>query len=422
MGKWTDKLYITHGEWKSGEFRGGLSKERQQELRKDEYKRLPFDHCALSLKPFTIPVCTKSGVVFDLEEVERFIRLNSETDGSCKCPITGERLRLQDLLRLNMHKNPAGEYACPISGRVFADNSKVFVNIKNGHAYSAETVEQMCKSGIDFMTNQSCCQADFLYMVDPETSALSRNCAGRLTTLKSGAAVVPLERDFMDRSSRSTGKMAASFCSTSLAPVVNQEICNDVVQVPRPLRNAKVVIRTTHGECEAVLFAPQMPVTVYNFMIRARRGDYCNSMIHCITPDALITGLSQDSAVPVNVKERPHRTLSHSTPGMLGMCTDHDGTTSQFYITFIPASQYDRVNRIFGKLELGNRASQLTLEKLSKIESKPDGAPNEYAAILDVIIMFDPYSKGEEEALKRVTIVKHKDIKSNISVGKYLKI
>ena len=68
MGKGTDKLYITHSEvrgdlearliaqW-SGQLGAGHSAAGTgAQSNKSHFARLPFDHCALSLAPFDIPV------------------------------------------------------------------------------------------------------------------------------------------------------------------------------------------------------------------------------------------------------------------------------------------------------------------------------------------------------------------------------
>ena len=54
-----DKQFISHSEW-TRDF-GGVTARKTE-----EYKRLPFNFCALSLAPFENPVCTEEGVVFDL--------------------------------------------------------------------------------------------------------------------------------------------------------------------------------------------------------------------------------------------------------------------------------------------------------------------------------------------------------------------
>jgi peptidyl-prolyl cis-trans isomerase-like protein 2 len=66
MGRNTDKLYITHSEWSSsdafGTARGanGASRASANGL-SSTFRRLPFNYCAVSLQPFTDPVCTEAG-------------------------------------------------------------------------------------------------------------------------------------------------------------------------------------------------------------------------------------------------------------------------------------------------------------------------------------------------------------------------
>ena len=57
----SDKLYISNKEW-AQDFGG----KQAAKGFKSEFKRLPFDCCALSLQPFEHPVCNKDGIVYDL--------------------------------------------------------------------------------------------------------------------------------------------------------------------------------------------------------------------------------------------------------------------------------------------------------------------------------------------------------------------
>ncbi|GFY64530.1 RING-type E3 ubiquitin-protein ligase PPIL2, partial [Trichonephila inaurata madagascariensis] len=57
-----DKMYLTATEW--SQFYGG--KKHVGNNAGSEFRRLPFDHCALSLQPFEHPFCTPEGVVYDL--------------------------------------------------------------------------------------------------------------------------------------------------------------------------------------------------------------------------------------------------------------------------------------------------------------------------------------------------------------------
>ena len=51
----SDKLYLTTQEWKY--FFGGKKPGRSTDPDEVDFKRLPFDHCSLSLQPFANPYC-----------------------------------------------------------------------------------------------------------------------------------------------------------------------------------------------------------------------------------------------------------------------------------------------------------------------------------------------------------------------------
>lgn len=55
----SDKMYITSTEWKH---QFGGKKQAVPGGKGAEFRRLPFDCCALSLQPFEHPVCTAAGV------------------------------------------------------------------------------------------------------------------------------------------------------------------------------------------------------------------------------------------------------------------------------------------------------------------------------------------------------------------------
>ena len=434
MGKSRDKLYITHGEWRSGEY-GGLSREQKRELEGDRIvKRLPFDHCSLSLQPFKNPVATPQGVIFDLSEVERYIRLQGDDDGWVKCPVTGTRFKFSDLFKLIVHKNQAGEYACPVSGRVFGENVKIMVNKKTGHVYSEEAVTQMCTSGFDFMTEKSCRRSDFIVLCDPRENVKlapvnSSSCTSN-SFVQSNQPIVSIDlpqKQEIEKGLYSSGKMAASLTSTVLVnPTLKQEISQPVQSsVPRPLRNARIVLRTTHGDCEATLYAPMMPVTVYNFVQRAIRGDYVNTPVYSKTDSLILCGsldVNSDLDLPCKTRETPHKNLRHTSAGFLGMCEDETGDTHQFYITLTECPSLDRVNRLFGRVDVDHLGSKQTIDRIRRIAvNLNNNEPLEYAAILDIIVMYDPFSESEKAAMAKMPLVQSKSVTKSVNtIGKYL--
>ncbi|RKP11484.1 hypothetical protein BJ684DRAFT_5394, partial [Piptocephalis cylindrospora] len=139
MGKWTDKLYITHSEWSNSY--GGMKlggKGNDPGSREQKETALPFSHCALSLRPFKDPVCSPDGVVFDREVIEAYLK-----GGKRKNPITGTALTREDLIPLHYHRNGLGEYHCPVTLKVFTDQSEILANRRTGQVFSADAVIQL---------------------------------------------------------------------------------------------------------------------------------------------------------------------------------------------------------------------------------------------------------------------------------------
>ena len=98
-----DRLFLTGVEWKA---LGGFKEKRSGVL-----KKLPFDHCALSLVPFETPMMAPDGSVFELTRIVPFIKSHK------KNPVTGEQLEMKQLIALNFSKNTDNQYICPVTGQ-----------------------------------------------------------------------------------------------------------------------------------------------------------------------------------------------------------------------------------------------------------------------------------------------------------------
>ena len=114
-------------------------------LNQTAFKSLPFDHCALTLSPWSDPVCmrgrdkghcgtplslspsrltdqvlfppfvgTADGVVMDLVPLMAHLK-----DSGGKHPLLGgdERLEVKDLVVLKFHKGTDGKWGCPVTVR-----------------------------------------------------------------------------------------------------------------------------------------------------------------------------------------------------------------------------------------------------------------------------------------------------------------
>ena len=75
----SDKLYLSRAEWKY--FFGGKKPGRVTDPDEVDFKRLPFDHCSLSLQPFANPYCDTE-VKSDKKCVQIFI-LTPDYSGAC---------------------------------------------------------------------------------------------------------------------------------------------------------------------------------------------------------------------------------------------------------------------------------------------------------------------------------------------------
>ncbi len=109
-----DKLYITNKEWK--EEWGG---KKDDPLANAKFRRLPFTCCSLSFQPFDHPLATKDGVVYELLNIVPYLKKHGTN------PVSGEVLSAKDLIKLNFSKNSEGKFHCPVTFKVFTENSRI---------------------------------------------------------------------------------------------------------------------------------------------------------------------------------------------------------------------------------------------------------------------------------------------------------
>lgn len=154
-----DRLYLTTTEWAT-EYGGKKNNVNSNQ----GSKPLPFDHCALSLGHFETPCCTSDGVIFDLMNLVPYIR-------KYKCnPITGESMSSQDIIRLNMNKDAEGHWCCPITCKVFNNNTHVVAIKTTGNVFSFDAVNELNikrKNYVDLLTSEPFSKHDIITLQDP---------------------------------------------------------------------------------------------------------------------------------------------------------------------------------------------------------------------------------------------------------------
>ncbi|EWC48589.1 peptidyl-prolyl cis-trans isomerase-like 2 [Drechslerella stenobrocha 248] len=171
MGKGTDKLYITQSEWSSSDSHGASRGAQGGGSKADAtFKRLPFNYCALSLQPYEHPVCTSGGAVFELTSIIPWLKKHGTN------PVDGTPLASKDLIKMNMSRNPDGEYSDPITAKVFTNSTHIVVVKTSGNVFAAETVDKFnvkAKHWRDLLTDEVFARGDIITIQDPQ------NLAGR---------------------------------------------------------------------------------------------------------------------------------------------------------------------------------------------------------------------------------------------------
>lgn|SRR3990167_1557785 len=152
-----DRLFVTQTEHQT-EW-GGKKAPAQAPL-----PRLSFGFCPLSLQPYSDPVCTPEGNVFDVVSLVPYVKKFGRN------PVTGTPLRLDQIFKLKMSKDDDENYICPVSKKVLTDSTKIVAIRGSGVVYAASTVEELNKKPkffCDLMTGQKFSPADIITIQDP---------------------------------------------------------------------------------------------------------------------------------------------------------------------------------------------------------------------------------------------------------------
>ncbi|KAF3483389.1 peptidyl-prolyl cis-trans isomerase-like 2 [Arthroderma uncinatum] len=168
MGKGTDKLYITHSEWASEDAFSanvGAGAARQKTGGAGaSFKRLPFNFCSLSLQPFSHPVCTSDGIIFDLTHILPWVKKHGTN------PVNGAPMKNSDLIKLHFAKNDSGEYVDPVTYKVFTDNTHIVALGNTGNVFAWDTVQRLNikpKLWRDLVSDEEFGRKDIITLQDP---------------------------------------------------------------------------------------------------------------------------------------------------------------------------------------------------------------------------------------------------------------
>ncbi|KAF2817982.1 cyclophilin-like protein [Mytilinidion resinicola] len=352
MGKNTDKLYITHSEWASEDSFGtsrGFNASKSKAVG-SSFKRLPFNFCAVSLQPFTDPVCTAAGTIFDLTHILTWLQKHGTN------PIDGSPLKRADLITLNFAKNEDNEYVDPVTYKVFTDNTHI-VTLKNtGNVFAWDTVERLnikAKNWRDLVSDDEFSRKDIITLQDPQNiesrdlsafkhikdgevsaqvpeesnvNADALGSAGKILRAKEAVAKARTDRQAKAQASNdavavakaknatathsaaqgskpkpynaaqyTTGKAAASFTSTGWTPHTSAEraVLSEEDYMLRPKRvkqKGYARISTSLGDLNIELLPEFAPKAVWNFVQLAKKGYYKGTLFHRNIKNFMIQG------------------------------------------------------------------------------------------------------------------------------------
>ncbi|KAL1919505.1 uncharacterized protein VTP21DRAFT_2198 [Calcarisporiella thermophila] len=455
MGKGTDKLYITHSEWDGtadpeGASMGGISKKRKLQ----DFKRLPFNFCALSLQPFEDPVCTPEGIIFDLKYLAPFLKKYGIN------PVTGQKLSAKSLTKLHFSKNANGEYHCPITFRVFTDHTAITAVRTTGNVYAQDAIDKLNikpKHWRDLLNDEPFTRKDLIILQDPNDLRLRNlqqfyhlkhnlrvlseeeekaradplyNINTRGTTGRVLAELSEKAKESADSESEgkklsdynkpalvgsnpskpaynaahySTGRAAASFTSTSMDPVlINERALIDEEEFMFKQIKAKGYARivTNFGNLNLELYCDQTPKTCYNFIMLAKSGYYKNIAFHRKIKHFMIqggdptgTGKGGESYWKKDFEDECRSSLKHNERGILSMANRGQNTnSSQFFITFRPCQHLDMKHTIFGRVVGGMEV----LDQIEEVDTDDGDRPKQDIKMLDVVVFVDPFEEWKK--------------------------
>uniref|UniRef100_A0A8C6M2E2 RING-type E3 ubiquitin-protein ligase PPIL2 n=1 Tax=Nothobranchius furzeri TaxID=105023 RepID=A0A8C6M2E2_NOTFU len=406
------------------------------EIPRANFKRLPFDHCSLSLQPFEYPVCTEDGVVFELLSIVPWIKKYGTN------PISGE-VRKYFI---------CGKYHCPVLYNVFTNNSHIVANKVTGNVFSYEAVEQLnikTKSFKDLLTDEPFTRKDIITLQDPTNldkfnvsnffhvkNNLKMSDADeekarqdpayhlKTTNLETRETLAELYKDYkgdqllastmkepeakktdkINAAHYSTGRVSASFTSTAMTPATTHEadaIADDTVRYQYVKKKGYVRLHTNVGDLNLELHCDKVPKAGENFIRLCKKGYYDGTIFHRsirnfmvrIKPKLDVVGGESFWGKPFKDEFRPN--LSHTGRGVLSMANSGPNTNkSQFFITFRSCTYLDRKHSVFGRVVGGFE----TLTAMEKVECDPKSdKPKSEIKIISATVFVDPYEEADAQ-------------------------
>ena len=367
----SDKMYLTATEWKK--FFGGKKDDLTSLKDLSDFRRLPFYCCCLSFQPFTYPYCSPDGIIYDLESIIPFLKKFGKfnllyRELAClkvfikkigRNPVTGEKLEFSQLLKLNFHKNSKEEFHCPVTYKVFNENTVIATIKTTGNVFCYEAIEELnIKANYyrDLISDEPFTRKDIIKLQDPldltkfnmqnfhhlklnlkwddvESSLneerkkdpnyylrmLNSETKETLTELNktypqmqkkvmtsSNVITDTTKADIVNAASYSTGRVAASLTSTVMdihTKIEPAKIDEDEIRWSRVTKRGKkgyVCLVTNLGRINIELFCDQVPKTCENFLKHCLTKYYSGTKFHRLVKNFMVCGIKREDFLEFN--------------------------------------------------------------------------------------------------------------------------
>ncbi|CAG2160673.1 unnamed protein product [Oppiella nova] len=438
-----DKLYLTCTEW-STLYGGRTALQSLLDATADQqFRRLPLDHCSLSLQPFTHPYCNTKGVIYDLQNIVPFVQKFGID------PYDGSKLEMKSLVKLLFHQSNDGHNHCPVLYKIFTQNSHIVAIRTTGNVFSYEAVEELnlkAKHMKDLLTDQPFTKKDIIVLQDPkdiskfnvcdfyhikhqlsleddeekDASFNLRNINNETRdTLKELSELEAkkekkepkepkkeaVKADKLNAAHYSTGAVAASFTSTAMDPIWSKlepaVLDEDLITYSKVKKKGYVRLITNLGNINLELYCDQTPKTCHNFLKLCKNDYYVNNIFHRLIKNFMIqsgdptgTGKGGESAFGQPFADEIKPQFSHEGRGVLSMANSGPNTNkSQFFITFRSCKHLDKKHTIFGRVVGGLEV----LDKMERIKTNDKDRPLEEIKIIRTSIFVDPFQEIEDQ-------------------------
>lgn len=431
-----DKMYLTYTEW--GTLYGGKKSGPEK-----KFRRLPFDHCCITLRPFEHPYCDENGNIFELQAILDYLKKQKIN------PVTGKPLDPKTLIKLNFSRGKEDELQCPVLFKVFTPHSHIVAIKTTGNVFSYEAVEQLnmkINCWKDLVSDIPFQRSDIIVLQDPdklekfnlesfyhlkmkkqssESETSSKDKSSLKTVNKETQEILAeLEREYkpqlvepekrvvadkINAAHYSTGRVAAGLTSTTMAPETKLEAAvlkEDDVRYERVKKKGYVRLITNLGPLNLELYCNIVPKTCENFIKLCQRGYYNSTIFHRSIRHFMIqggdptgTGTGGESSWGKPFEDEIKSHLNHAGRGVLSMANSGPNTNkSQFFITYRSCRHLDGKHTVFGQIVGGLE----TLNKMEKVEVDNKDRPIEDIIILSAQVFVDPYVEVDEKlALER---------------------